>query len=118
MPVFSAPVITVYVRHHKDCPHRDEHLLQGQGLQLSEAVPLDAQRETGGDVSAKTRSWAEAEKQKQKLLEQFEGATPAPTQVEAESRVTLLEAKERFLRSKRHSEEAGRVSHQKVRPRD
>jgi integrase/recombinase XerD len=106
MPVFSAPVITVYVRHHKACPHRDDTSYKGKGCNCRKRMRW-TQNGQRRDVSAKTRSWAEAEKQKQKLLEQFEGTTPAPTQVEAESRVTLLEAKGRFLRSKRHSEEAG-----------
>jgi len=41
------------------------------------------------DVSAKTRSWAEAEKVKQKLLEKFGGGTPGPVRVDAEPRITL-----------------------------
>jgi integrase len=29
--VLSAPVITIYVRHHKDCPHSDHHFYKGKG---------------------------------------------------------------------------------------
>jgi integrase/recombinase XerD len=104
--VLSAPVITVYVRHHKDCAHSDDHFYKGKGCNCRKRLRW-TQNGKRRDVSAKTRAWAEAEKVKQKLIEKFEGTAPAPAQVETESRVTLLEAKERFLRSKRHSEEAG-----------
>ena len=56
------------------------------------------------DVSAKTRSWAEAERTKQALLEKFQVASPAAVRVETESRRTIDRAIELFLQSKRNED--------------
>jgi integrase/recombinase XerD len=66
----SAPVITVYVRHHKDCPHSHNHFYRGKGCNCRKRLRW-TQNGKWKDVSAKTRSWPEAERAKRKIEDQL-----------------------------------------------
>src|SRR5277367_1614838 len=56
--VLSAPVITVYLRRHKDCPHSGDHFYKGKGCNCRKRLRW-TQNGKRRDVSAKTPSWAE-----------------------------------------------------------
>jgi integrase/recombinase XerD len=98
----AAPVVTIFVRHSADCPHEG-----GGGFskrckcRKSLRFFHNGKQQT---ISAKTRSWAEAEKAKRKLEDQFKAADPneplSSISVQAESRPTIDRAVELYLSDK------------------
>jgi hypothetical protein len=97
--VLSAPVITIYVRHHKDCSHSDDHFYKGKGCDCHKRLRWSHNGERK-DVSAKTRSWAEAERAKRKVEEPFGTVPSGAVRVETDARMTIARAGELFLMSK------------------
>lgn len=93
----SSPEITIFVRHSEDCPHRDD----GEDYRQCRCRKHLRWSYRGQQkrLSAKTRSWSEAEKQKSKLLRQF-GQTNDPV-IESADRTTVEKAIELFLTRKR-----------------
>jgi integrase/recombinase XerD len=105
-PFTFAPDITIFVRHSSDCPHKEDenyrlcrcrkHLRWSHGRQQHR-------------ISAKTRSWSEAEKVKKQIEAQFgvnlDGTPVGPADPVVNgpgSRNTIKRAIEVFLASKRN----------------
>jgi hypothetical protein len=97
--VLSAPVITIYVRHHKDCSHPDDHFCKGKGCDCRKRL-RGRQNGERKDVSAKKQSWAEAERAKRKVEEQFGTVPGGAVRVKTDARMTVARAGELFLMSK------------------
>ena len=95
----AIPIVTIFVRHHKDCPRKEDHFYKACKCRKRLRWSHDGKQK---DVSAKTRSWAEAEKAKQELLDKFRVASPGAVRVEAESSKTIERAIALFLMSKRN----------------
>lgn len=91
----TAPEITVFVRHSSDCPYKDDET--HRGCRCRKHLRWSYRNEQHR-VSAKTRSWSEAEKQRTKLLNQF-GQTDDPV-VESTERTTIRQAVDTFLTRK------------------
>src|ERR1700727_2003608 len=89
----AAPVVTIFVRHAADCPHKGDGFYKRCDCRKSLRYFHNGKQQT---VSAKTRSWAEAEKAKRKLEDQFKAADPSQPlpsiEVQAESRPTIARA--------------------------
>jgi hypothetical protein len=97
--VLFAPVITIYVRHHQDCSHSDDHFYKGKGCNCRKRLRWSHNGERK-DISAKTRSWAEAERAKRKVEEQFGVVPNGALRVEPNARMIVARARELFLMSK------------------
>ena len=91
----TAPEITIFVRHSSDCPYKDDET--HRGCRCRKHLRWSYRNEQHR-VSAKTRSWSEAEKQRTKLLNQF-GQTDDPV-VESTERTTIRQAVDTFLTRK------------------
>jgi integrase/recombinase XerD len=102
--VLSAPVITIYVRHHKDCAHSDDHFYKGKGCNCRKRLRWshNGQRK---DISAKTRSWATAEEVRRKIEAKFAAADPSKAvgsiTVQPQARPTIRRAVELFISDKK-----------------
>ena len=118
----AAPLVTIFVRHSADCPHKGDGFYKRCQCRKSLRFFHNGKQQT---VSAKTRSWAEAEKAKRKLEDQFKAADPSQPlssiAVQAESRPTIEKAIELYLSDKltqgldptaykKHVRELGRLS--------
>jgi integrase/recombinase XerD len=92
----TAPIVIIFVRHSAVCPYKDDETYRGcrcrKHLRWS-------YRNKQFRRSAKTRSWAEAEKQRTKVLRQF-GQTDDPV-IEPTDRTTISQAVGLFLTRKR-----------------
>jgi len=97
IPVLSAPVVTIYVRHGEGCRHKDNHYYKGCKCRKRLRWSQDGKQR---QVSAKTRSWERAEETKQKILEHFTASPAEPVHIETESSLTIDRATELFLVSK------------------
>ena len=97
IPVLSAPVVTIYVRHGEGCRHKDNHYYEGCKCRKRLRWSQDGKQR---QVSAKTRSWERAEETKQKILEHFTASPADPVHIETESSLTIDRATELFLVSK------------------
>jgi integrase/recombinase XerD len=124
-PVVSVPevpLVTIFVRHSADCLHKGDSFYKRCQCRKSLRFFHNGKQQT---VSAKTRSWAEAEKAKRKLEDQFKAADPnqplSSVTVQAESRPTIEKAIELYLSDKltqgldptaykKHVRELGRFS--------
>jgi integrase/recombinase XerD len=93
----SLPEIIIFVRHSEDCKHRDEGE-NYRGCRCRKHLRYSYQGEQKR-LSARTRSWGEAEKQRIRLLAQF-GVTDDPV-LESTERKTVSQAVEIFLTRKR-----------------
>lgn len=101
----AIPTVTIFVRHSKDCQHRDDYFYKKCKCREHLRLTPNGKQIT---ASAKTRSWSEAEKAKRAVEDEFgKGNTSESIQIEADARVTLAEVRERFLTSKRHGDEEG-----------
>src|ERR1700722_10635191 len=103
-PVVSVtenPLVTIFVRHSAACPHKGDGFYKRCQCRKSLRFFHNGKQQT---VSAKTRSWAEAEKAKRKLEDQFAAADPnqplPSIAVKAESRPTIEKAVELYLSDK------------------
>jgi integrase/recombinase XerD len=91
------PVITVCVRHAKDCPHKDAgELFRNCKCRKSLRYFYDGKQRR---QSAKTRSWATAEQARRALEKRFQ-ETDQPAQ-EPETRTTIERAIQLFTSDKR-----------------
>jgi integrase/recombinase XerD len=124
-PVVSVPevpLVTIFVRHSADCPHKGDSFYKRCQCRKTLRFFHNGKQQT---ISAKTRSWAEAEKAKRKLEDQFKAADPSqplsPIAVQAQSRPTIEKAIELYLSDKltqgldptaykKHVRELGRFS--------
>ena len=97
----TVPEVTIFVRHSRGCSKRVTKPL-GRPLQKTFAMVLP-----GTAKPAKTRSWAEAAKQRTKLLRQF-GETDDPV-IEPADRRTIEQAVEIFLTRKQTEGVSGGV---------
>jgi hypothetical protein len=88
----STPVITVFVRHSKDCPYKGDEF--NKRCRCNKHLRWSANGEQYRK-SAKARSWAEAEAAKRKLEEQFKPASERGTS--AAEHKTLQQAIELFV---------------------
>jgi integrase/recombinase XerD len=92
----TAPVVTIFVRHSPDCPYKAEETYRGCRCRKHLRWSYRGHQKR---LSAKTRSWSEAEKQRTKLLRQF-GQTDDPV-LESPDRTTIQQAIDTFLTRKR-----------------
>jgi integrase/recombinase XerD len=97
--VLSVPTVTIYVRHGAACCHKENHVYKGKSCKCRKRLRWSHDGKQR-DVSAKTRSWAEAEKAKQQVLAQLGGDPTKPIHLESDSRMTIAAAAELFLSSK------------------
>jgi hypothetical protein len=84
--------ITIFVRHSADCPYKGDE--NHRGCRCRKHLRW-SYRGLQKRISAKTRSWAEAEKQRTKLLRQF-GVTDDPV-LESTDRTTIEQSVDTFL---------------------
>ena len=100
----SLPDVVIFVRHSADCPHNGDETHKGCRCRKHLRWSYRGEQKR---MSAKTRSWAEAEKQRAKLLKQF-GVTDDPV-LEPTDRTTISQAAEVFLTRKRTENASGGV---------
>jgi hypothetical protein len=67
----DVPSITIFVRHHKDCPRKADHFHKACRCRKRLRWCHNGERK---DVSAKTRSWAQAEIVRRRLEAHFKAA--------------------------------------------
>ena len=92
----TGPDVAIFVRHSEDCPYKGDETHRGCRCRKHLRWSYRGRQKR---LSAKTRSWAEAEKQRTKLLRQF-GQTDDPV-IESADRTTVEKAVELFLTRKR-----------------
>jgi integrase/recombinase XerD len=97
----SAPVVTIFVRHSADCPHRENKFHKSCRCRKSLRFFNDGKQQT---QSAHTRSWGQAETAKRNLEERFRGTNSAEriasVSVRIESRPTIDRAADLFISDK------------------
>ena len=93
----SLPEVVIFVRHSPDCQFKDEGE-QYRGCRCRKHLRYSYRGEQKR-LSAKTRSWVDAEKQRTTLLRQFR-VTEDPV-LEPTDRTTISQAVETFLTRKR-----------------
>jgi integrase/recombinase XerD len=98
----SVPIVTIFVRHSADCPHKDDEFHRNCRCRKHLRWTYAGQQER---KSAKTRSWLAAERARRKLETQYEAADPTkPAEVltvEISSRPTVARVRDLFLSDKR-----------------
>jgi len=118
----AAPLVTIFVRHSADCPHKGNGFYKRCQCRKSLRFFHNGKQQT---VSAKTRSWAAADEAKGKLEDKFKAADPnqpiPSITIQGESRPTIEKAIQLFLSDKlsqgldptaykKHVRELGRFS--------
>jgi integrase/recombinase XerD len=93
----SLPDVAIFVRHSPDCPYKGDESHRGCKCRKHLRYSYRGQQRR---LSAKTRSWADAEKQRTKLLRQF-GLTDDPALESPEAGTTIKQAVDLFLKRKR-----------------
>jgi integrase/recombinase XerD len=105
-PVISVPevpLVTIFVRHSEDCPHKGDSFYKRCQCRKSLRFYHNGKQQT---VSAKTRSWAEAEKAKRELEDKFKAAADTSQSIETvtietATRPTIQKTVELFISDKR-----------------
>jgi integrase/recombinase XerD len=92
----GAPVITIFVRHGADCKYRGDEFCKRCSCPKHLRWSQDRKQHR---VSAKTRSWAEAEERKRTIEDQLAGRAPEVTP--EESTRTVQDAVDIFLKDKK-----------------
>lgn len=93
----TAPDITIFVRHSADCPYKGDETYKDCRCRKHLRYFYSGEQKR---ISAKTRSWGQAEKQKSALLRQF-GVTDDPV-LESPDRTTIGQAVTSFLTRKQN----------------
>jgi integrase/recombinase XerD len=98
----SVPVITIFVRHSANCPHKSDHFYRRCNCRKSLRYFYDGKQKV---QSAKTRSWIHAEEAKRELEDHFRSPAavqpPPAVPVETESQPTIGLTVQRFLGDKK-----------------
>jgi integrase/recombinase XerD len=94
----SVPLVTIFVRHSTNCPHKGDSFYKRCQCRKSLRYFHDGKQRM---QSAKTRSWALAEEAKRKLEDQFRAAPLGTVTIEAETVSTIERAIALFLSDKR-----------------
>src|SRR5258707_469256 len=91
--MIPTPEVVIYVRHHKDCTHRDDKFYKSCGCRKWIRWSSDGNQHR---IPANTSVWAEAEKQAKRISAKF---SPLPNERDTE-RKTIADAIELFLSRK------------------
>ena len=98
----AVPVVTIFVRHSADCPHKDDEFHRNCRCRKHLRWSYAGQQQR---KSAKTRSWTAAEQARRKLEAQYETADPTKRietlTIAASSSPTIERARELFISNKR-----------------
>jgi hypothetical protein len=86
-------MIVIYVRHSKDCSHKDDRYYRGCGCPLWAQYQFDCRQI---QVSLKTRSWEKADLKAKKLQEELDARELGV--VKPNDPITLRAAIETYLR--------------------
>ncbi|QHN02948.1 tyrosine-type recombinase/integrase [Granulicella sp. WH15] len=97
----SVPLVTIFVRHSANCPHKSDHFYRRCNCRKSLRYFYDGKQKV---QSAKTRSWIHAEEAKRELEDHFRSPAavqPPAVPVETESQPTIGLTVQRFLGNKK-----------------
>jgi len=94
----STPVITIFVRHSKDCKYAGDEFCRRCHCRKHFRYTRDGKQHR---KQAGTRSWAEAEERKRELEDQLAGR--APIEDQAEKRLSVADACDSYMKAKKNA---------------